>query len=123
MSQPRTIDDTDPITLKEACEIVFRRSCTVYTLRAEAARGRLEVAKIGKRYYTTLRSARSLYAKCLEGNPRPASISTLVGDSGSSETVDSSSARAALRQSVAVLKKSSPNISPKNTSRSVARRH
>jgi hypothetical protein len=117
------INDTDPITLEEACRLVFRKTCTVWTLRAEASRGRLEVAKIGKRYYTTLRAARSLYSKCLEGNRRPDSTLTHVESSGSSETARSSSARAALRQSVSVLKKSSPNTSPKSTNRSVAHRH
>lgn len=52
MSRPER--DEDPITLKEACEMVFRNTVTPATLRAEAGRGRLEISRIGKRDFTTL---------------------------------------------------------------------
>lgn len=47
------MDDNHPITLKEACKIFFRDTLSVYSLRAEADRGRLVIFLIGKRYYTT----------------------------------------------------------------------
>ncbi len=48
------------ITLVEACEIVFGGRCGVATLRSEARNGRLEIYKIGRRYYTTLKAVRQM---------------------------------------------------------------
>lgn len=63
--------DDDPITLKEACEIVFRNQCGVATLRAEAKRGRLTVFKIGRGYFTTLRNVREMVEMCRVINTPP----------------------------------------------------
>ena len=63
--------DDDPITLKEACEIVFRNQCRVATLRAEAKRGRLTVFKIGRSYFTTLRNVREMVEMCRVINSPP----------------------------------------------------
>lgn len=88
--------DNDPITLKEACEIVFRNTVTPATLRAEAGRGRIEIARIGKRDFTTLRSARELFERCRVEREAQGSISTPSGKLGQSGMVCISSARAAL---------------------------
>lgn len=112
--------DDDPITLKEACEIVFRNTCTVATLRAEAERGNLEISRIGKRLYTTLSSARALYAKCRVEKARHGSISTRSGDNGSSATVQVLSAQAALSRTMRELRNTSPNSSGRNTNRRAA---
>lgn len=112
--------DDDPITLKEACEIVFRNTCAVATLRAEADRGRLDLSKIGKRYYTTLRSARELYEKCRVNRRAQGSISTQNEMPGLSEMALFSNARAALRATLSAPASCSGDISPANTSRNRA---
>lgn len=114
--------DDDPITLKEACEIVFRNTCAVATLRAEADRGRLNISKIGKRYYTTLRSARELYDKCRVGPKAQGSISTLEDALGSYAKARALYARLALRQTLTVQGNFSGDTSQVNTSRNRVRR-
>lgn len=120
MTRPPT--DDDPVTLKEACEIVFRNTCTVSTLRAAADRGTLEVSRIGKRLYTTLAAARELYAKCRVEKRRQGFTLIRSVSNGSSETDRASSAQAALSQTVRELKSSLRNTSDTNTNRSAARR-
>jgi len=38
----------DPITLEEACDLAFRGTITIASLRAEANRGNLDVFKVGR---------------------------------------------------------------------------
>mgnify|MGYP003349861379 CR=1 FL=1 len=38
--------DDDPVTLQEACDIVFRGKVGPTTLRSEAAKGRLRITRI-----------------------------------------------------------------------------
>jgi hypothetical protein len=111
--------DDDPITLKEACEIVFRNTCTPATLRAESKRGNLDISRIGKRDFTTLRSARELFDKCRVEQKAPASIVTRRAVSTSSAT-DRASLDAAQR-ALSKLRNGWPNISPENIGRSKAR--
>lgn len=99
--------DDDPITLKEACEIVFRGTVTPSTLRAEAGRGRLDIARIGKRDFTTLHSARELFRKCQDEKRPLAFTSTPRESNGLSETVRASSVQAALSKSIDRLKSNS----------------
>lgn len=94
------MNDDDPITLKEACEIVFRNTCGVETLRAEAARGNLAIARVGKRYYTTIRDARELLEKCRVEPQGRAYISIPSEERGQSATERIASARAALRKNL-----------------------
>lgn len=103
----RPIEEDDPITLKEACEIVFRDTVTISTLRAEAARGHLEVARIGKRDFTTLRSAKELFRKCQDEKRPRDSISIRTAKPGLSATDRATSVQAALKASVGRLKSSS----------------
>lgn len=115
--------DDDPVTLKEACEIVFRGTITPSTLRAEAKRAKIAIAKIGKRYFTTLREARELYDRCRVAPEAHISISTPGVGSGSSETDNALSARAAANATVEMLKGLSKHTSGGSTGRNRARPH
>ena len=110
--------DERPLTLKEAGDLYRLK---VSTLRAEAARGRLDIFRLGKRDYTTLESLRSMVRKCQEEGRRRASTSTQGGDSGLSATEQASSAQAALKQTVTALKQGLPRISDRSTSRTAVR--
>lgn len=109
--------EDDPITLAEACEIVFRNTVRPATLRAEAARGHLQISRIGRRDFTTLRDARELYEKCRVERKAPGSISTRDENNGLSETEQLLSARAAAHVMVNGLKLLSKDTSAKSTGR------
>jgi hypothetical protein len=107
-------EDERPLTLREAADLYQLK---VSTLRAEAARGRLDIFRLGKRDYTTLESLRAMVRKCRDADPRRASTSTQDASNGLSATERASSARAALNQTVVALKGGLPNISGRNTGR------
>lgn len=65
-------EDDDPVTLQQACDIVFKGAITPWSLKAEAGRGKLEIFKVGRRQFTTLRAVRAL----CQGKQSPASTST-----------------------------------------------
>jgi hypothetical protein len=117
------LEDDEPITLAEACKLFPRAKLTVSTLRAEAGRGRLDIFRLGKRDYTTLRSMQEMVRRCQEEDHRRGSTSIASASSGLSETARLESAQAALKQTVSVLKKGSPNTSPQSTSRNRAQTH
>jgi hypothetical protein len=100
------IDDDEPITLADACKLFHHARLTVSTLRAEAARGRLDIFRLGKRDCTTPGSMREMVRLCREENRRRGSISMKHGNNGLSETERRSSALAAARMSVEKLKNS-----------------
>jgi hypothetical protein len=58
------LPDDLPLTLKEACERVFGGSITVASLKAEYARGNLELSKIGRTYITTPADLKAMFVKC-----------------------------------------------------------
>ena len=120
MSHPD--DENEPITLVEACEIFSRAKLTISTLRAEADRGHLDIFRLGKRDYTTLRSMREMVSKCQEENRRRGSTSIQSASNGSSATARNSSALDALNQTVTALKRGLPHISGTSTNRSRAQR-
>jgi gamma-glutamylcysteine synthetase len=101
------IGDDDPITLQEACEMVFRGTVKVSTLRIEADRGNVDIFKVGRRYFTTLRSVRGMMDKCREKRKARVSILTASASNGLSETDQVSSALVALSQTTRALKRSS----------------
>lgn len=113
MTAPFDMDS--PITLKEACEVHFRNRVKVATLRAEAAKGRLDIFRVGRADFTTIRDLREMERRCRDDDPRRASTSTRREDNGLSATDRLSSARAALNQTVHRLKSSSPATSEKST--------
>ncbi|WP_051644653.1 hypothetical protein [Labrenzia sp. DG1229] len=57
-------DDDTPITLKEACEILFRGHIKPATLVAEAERGNLQLERIGRRYFTTPGAIKEMRERC-----------------------------------------------------------
>ena len=106
--------DERPLTLREAADLYRLK---ISTLRAEAARGRLDIFRLGRRDYTTLESLRKMVRLCQESARHRASTSTADASNGLSETERASSARAALNQTVVALKGGLPNISGRNTGR------
>ena len=60
----------EPITLVEACKLYPRSRLTVSTLRAEAARRRLEIFRLGKRDYTTQQAMAEMVRRCREEDYR-----------------------------------------------------
>jgi hypothetical protein len=117
----QTSRQDDPITLRDACEVVYRNRIKVATLRAEAAKGRLDIFRIGRTDFTTLKDLREMERRCRVAKQARASISTQDGSSGLSETARVSSAQDALRRSVSALKGTSQNTLARNTNRSAGR--
>jgi hypothetical protein len=108
--------DNDTITLADAAQ---HFGFGVATLRAEAARGRLTLYKIGKRFYTTPADIRAMVESCRVGKRDQDSI--IKPDVvTSSETERRSSAVAALNLK---LNNSSPATSRPSTPRSRHARH
>jgi hypothetical protein len=88
--------DDEPITLAEACQLYPRAKLTISTLRAEAARGRLDIFRIGRRDHTTPQAMREMVARCRAEDYRRDFTSIRHAGNGLSETARISSARAAL---------------------------
>lgn len=98
--------DDDTITLADAAK---HYGYSVYTLRAEADRGRLVIYKIGKRFYTTPADIKEMVIQCRVELKERASISIRSVRSTPSETERASSALAAARETAERLKGSSRN--------------
>lgn len=110
------------LTLREACAL-YGDKFTVSTLRAEAARGRLDIFRLGKRDYTTREAMQEMVKRCQDEGRRRVSTSMQDEASGLSETDHASSAQAALNLSVAALRQGLPRISGKSTNRSHHKHH
>jgi hypothetical protein len=104
--------DERPLTLKEAGDLYRLK---ISTLRAEAARGRLDIFRLGKRDYTTLDSMRKMVRLCQDAARLRASTSTQGDTNGLSATEQASSAQAALKKTVVALRSGLSNISGRNT--------
>ena len=107
--------DDDPIPLKDAAK---RYGILEATLRTEASRGRLTIYRIGRKDYTTPKDIREMVQLCRVEKRRHDFTSTPSASSGLSETEAASSELAAAREAVLMLRRSSPGISDRNTSRS-----
>lgn len=116
-------DEDLPVTLKEACAVVYNDAIKPATLLAEARRGRIKIHKIGKRYFTTIREAKELKDRCPAVPEARAFTSIHSASNGQSETERISIAQAALKASLQRPKKNSPNTSEQNIHRRQARRH
>jgi hypothetical protein len=92
--------DDDPLPLADACALYPQSRLTVSTLRAEAARGRLKVFRIGRRDYTTRRDLQEMFTRCRDADSRRASITTRPAAIGSSVMAEHSSALASLTASL-----------------------
>jgi hypothetical protein len=121
MSTAENLDNDEPITLAEACQLFPRAKLTISTLRAEAGRGRLRIFRLGKRDYTTVGSMREMIRLCPDVNRHRGFTSTAAN--GESETAKIESTQVALNQTVAVLKGSLPNSSAPSTRRRRAMTH
>lgn len=64
MHDPEVAADDRPLSLKQACELIFANAISVATLKAEHARGNLELFKIGRQYFTTRRAIAAMMEKC-----------------------------------------------------------
>jgi hypothetical protein len=113
-------DDDSAIPLRTAAKL---SGFTVSTLRAEAVRGRLVIYRIGRRDYTSIANIRQMVKLCRVQPKGRDCISSQETANGLSETERTSSAQAALNQSVIALKQSLPRISGKNTRPNAPRRH
>ena len=128
MSEP---DDDEPLTLVEACKLIFRNTITPATLRLEAGRGKLTIERIGRRDFVTRRAIKEMRRQCEVAPP------ARDRDSGSSQganAMDASSslsgssgmdhinaARDAARLKLRKLSESWQTTSPKNTNQRGAR--
>lgn len=116
-SAERDILDDEPMTLAEACCIVFRGAIKPATLRAEAARGNLVIERIGRRDFVTRAAIREMRERCRVQQREPASGTTRSQVSGTSETAQQSAALVAALQSARALRKGSKSTLAKNISR------
>ena len=111
------IQDDEPMTLAEACDIVFRGAIKPATLRAEAARGNLTIERIGRRDFVTRSALKEMREKCRVQQREPVSGTTRAPVSGISEMDRQNAALAAARMSALELRKPSASTSRKNTNR------
>lgn len=107
--------DDDPITLKTAAADF---GVPFGVLKANGIAGKLEIYKLGTRYYTTPNAVRSWVRSCLVEPKAPGFTLIRKGSSGLSETDHASSALAAARQTAERLKNSSRNTSARSISQS-----
>lgn len=127
MSESTKLPDDEPLTLTEACKVIFKGAIGPDTLMAEAARGRLTMEKIGRRWFVTPAAIREMRKKCEVAQPakaRGSGFSQGASEtespsrlSGSSETDRVNTARDAARMKLRKLNESLPTTSLKNTNR------
>lgn len=94
--KPEVCED-DPITLQEACDLVFRGAITPWSLRAEAGRGNLKLIKVGRRQFTTLADVRRM---CLEKQSPTSTLTQNAGLGRSAMGADPSERVAVLRSAI-----------------------
>lgn len=90
-----------PMTLKEACRVVFKDAITPAALKAEAHRGNLVIRKIGRAYFVTWRDIKEMWDK---RKLSPQSAGVVVRDVNKHATA----ARSALRQALLSKRKKRP---------------
>ncbi len=104
--------DDAALTLKDACTIFFRDAIKPASLRAEARRGNLSIARIGRMDFVTPAAIREMMVKkCPSDGNRPGSTSPQKNASGSSETDRARNALAAAKATASELKKLSRGTS------------
>jgi hypothetical protein len=106
--------DDDPITLKVAAADF---GVPIGVLKANGVAGKLEIYKLGTRYYTTPNAVRNWVQSCRVEPRDHGFTSTRRAGSGSSETDRASSALAAARETALALRNSSRNTSAISTGR------
>lgn len=112
----RALTDDTLITLQQAVDYAFvDKACSVATLKAEAAKGNLDISKIGRSYFTTLAKIKAMEAKCLVDLPAPSSGSTKPAKAGRSSTDASAAAQASVQMKLQERKKRLGITSRRNT--------
>jgi hypothetical protein len=110
------------LTLAEACQRFFGGKIKPASLRSEARRGNLHIARIGRMDFVTPAAIREMMVKkCHADASHQGSTSAKTSKSGSSETDQSQYAQAAALATAEALKKRLPATSTKSTSRSSAK--
>ena len=114
-ARPIDVDDDEPVTLREACQLFFKGRLTPSALRREAGRGNLNIIQIARKDFVTRRAIEEMKQLCLRSASRPDSGSerTAAKDaqtSGSSSTPtktasNSTSPQDALRRKLRKLQK------------------
>jgi hypothetical protein len=130
MTDSTELPDDEPITLAEACRVIFKGAIGPDTLMAEAARGRLTMEKIGRRWFVTPAAIREMRRKCevVQQAKAPAcgssqgetAAANQSRQSGSSGTDRISAARDAAKLKLRKLSASLPTTSPRNINRQKA---
>ncbi|KZM46962.1 hypothetical protein OA90_26595 [Labrenzia sp. OB1] len=122
MALPENWDEDTPITLAEACKVLFRGAIKPATLKAEAERGKLVLEKIGRAYFTTPKAIREMREQCrVQEKPQGSHLEkTHQENNGSSGTGQNTFAQAALNQTLKELKSGSKNTLRKSTNRPTA---
>lgn len=73
----RDLTDMEPnelMTLKEACELVFRGNLSPSSLRTEAAKGRLVLTQIARKDFVTRQALDDMIEACKVPVPRIATV-------------------------------------------------
>jgi len=130
IGDPLNIGDDDLLTLAQACKTLLHDTVKPATLRAEYARGRLEVERIGRRMLVTPRAIREMREQCRDkrsahdyGLDPHGETTELSGQQpGSSSTEADISPQDALSAKLKVLTGPSPDTSKRTTGRNGARR-
>ena len=65
------MDDDAPLTLQEACDLIFRGNISPATLRSEARRGRLVIERIGNKDFVTPTAIKEMRKLCEITGTRP----------------------------------------------------
>ena len=128
MSEP---DEDEPLTLVEACKLIFRNSISPSTLRTEASRGRLTIERIGRRDFVTRRAIKEMRRLCEVAQPArdlasgfnqgATAMDGSSSQSGSSGMDHINAARDAARLKLRKLNESLQTTSPKSTGQRGAR--
>jgi hypothetical protein len=104
---PSELPDDLPLSLKEVCERVFGGSISVASLKAEYARGNLEISKIGRTYFTTPADLKAMFVKCRVTSPKWVAVPPRGSPNqvNQSDEAHAKAAIASLKLTVARLKK------------------
>lgn len=115
------IDDDTPLRLELAARLYFHPNSgvTAASLRTEARKGRLAIARIAGKDFTTLRALKEMSKPCVQGEPDSGYDQPMAAKSsnGSSRTGEPSIALASAMNSLQKLKQGSRNTSRTGTTR------
>ena len=70
-ARPIDVDDDEPVTLREACQLFFKGRLTPSALRREAGRGNLNIIQIARKDFVTRRAIEEMKQLCLRSAAAP----------------------------------------------------